>query len=312
MKSDNRLLRIAILCCAACAFGAAPLGAAEGPGTTGASYLEFPVGPSAVAMGEAGAALAGDPFGWMANPALLGSAAGTGGGLGHAEWIMDTRWEHLTLHRRVNDRFAVAGGFVYRYLPDIQGYDDVGRPTEPLANNSYVAALALAATPVPGLTFGVTGKYFRETLADWSAGGVGADVGAYYAWPAPRIAVGIAAQNLGADVAFDGVDEPLPTTLRGGATAAFAVVPAVADLRIAFDLVKPRFESIYASAGAELTISGILSLRGGWCGREYRQGDGLTLGGGVKLVDRIRVDYAYTPYGDLGDFHRIAVHFTMP
>ena len=158
----------------------------------------------------------------------------------------------------------------------------------------------------------VTTKYFRETLAEWSAGGAAADVGVFYAWPVPHITIGASVQNLGADVSFDGVEEPLPTTMRGGASVAFAIVPAVAEMRVASDVVKPRFENLYVSAGAELALSGMLFIRAGWCGREYRQGDGLTLGGGAKILERLQLDYAYTPYGDLGEFHRIALHVTLP
>ena len=128
----------------------------------------------------------------------------------------------------------------------------------------------------------------------------------------PRIAIGASVQNLGADVSFDGVEEPLPTTMRCGASVAFAIVPAVAEIRVASDVVKPRFENLYVSAGAELALSGMLFIRAGWCGREYREGDGLTLGGGVKILGRVQIDYAYTPYGDLGNFHRIGAHFSMP
>jgi hypothetical protein len=295
-----------------CAFGAAPAASFEGPGATGAAYLGLAAGPVSAAMGEVGAALEGDPFNWIVNPALLGNVERFGMGVSHAEWILDTRFEHAEIHHRANRLVAIGAGIVYRYAPEIQGYDDVGAATELLDNSSYQAALALAFTPLPGLSAGVTAKYFRETLAEWSAGGAAADVGFFYAWPAPRIAVGLSVQNLGPDVSFDGVDEPLPTTIRGGTSAAFALVPAVAEMRIAADIVKPRFESLYAAAGAELTLSGTLSIRAGWCGREHREGDGLTLGGGVKILERLQFDYAYTPYGDLGDFHRIAVHFSLP
>ena len=42
--------------------------AAEGPSSTGAGYLDLPIGPKSIAMGEMRAALIGDPFNWTANP----------------------------------------------------------------------------------------------------------------------------------------------------------------------------------------------------------------------------------------------------
>ena len=312
MKLTNILRTTAAIALVLQALVTTPAAAFEGPGATGAGYLTLASGPASIAMGETGAALEGDPFNWIVNPALLGQARGLGFGVSHAEWILDTRFEHATLHKRLGGLFALGASLLYQYSPDIQGYDDVGLPTELLKNNSYQASLALAVTPLPGLSAGVTAKYFRETLAEWSAGGAAADVGVFYAWPVPHITIGASVQNLGADVSFDGVEEPLPTTMRCGASVTFAVVPAVAEIRVASDVVKPRFENLYVSAGAELALSGMLFIRAGWCGREYRQGDGLTLGGGAKILERLQIDYAYTPYGDLGDFHRIAHHVSLP
>ncbi|HSG27130.1 MAG TPA: hypothetical protein VLA34_01530, partial [Candidatus Krumholzibacterium sp.] len=67
-----------------------PLAAADGPGTTGALYLRLPVGPKSISMGEANAAIEGDPFGWLGNPGLLGDTQRTGFGIFHSQWLMDT------------------------------------------------------------------------------------------------------------------------------------------------------------------------------------------------------------------------------
>jgi hypothetical protein len=285
--------------------------ALEGPGTTGAAYLTLSLGPKSIAMGEVKAALPGDPFDWIANPAALGWMDGTGLGAVHAQWILDTQYEHLSAHHRVNRHFAAAGSFFFQHRPDIPGADDIGKPTGPLANNNYQAVVGLAFSPVRSFSAGVNVKYFRERLDSFHAGGVAVDVGVAYSFSPVGIRLGVAAQNLGADVKFDEVGEPLPSAIRAGASHTFAIAPRTLECTYAFDLVKPRFESLFLSAGAEARICRTLALRAGWCGQQSREGNGLTVGCGVNVVDRAQLDYAWTPYGELGDYHRVALYFSL-
>lgn len=284
---------------------------AEGPGTTGAAFLSLTLGPKSIAMGEVKAALPGDPFNWMSNPALLGGMDGTGVGAIHAQWILDTQYEHLSTHHRVNGLFATAVGFFFQHRPDIPGFDDAGNPTGPLTYNDYQAVVGLAFSPVRSFSMGVNIKSFRERLDSYHAGGVAFDVGAVYSFKAVGLMLGAAAQNLGADVKFDAVGEPLPTTIRAGLSHTFAVVPRAIECTYAFDLVKPRYESLFLSAGAEVGFYKWLALRAGYCGQESREGSGLTVGCGVHVLDRIQLDYAWTPYGELGDFHRVSLYFSL-
>jgi len=283
----------------------------EGPGTAGAAYLTLSLGPKSIAMGEVKAALPGDPFDWIANPAALGWMDGVGLGAVHAQWILDTQYEHLSLHHRVNGVFAAAGSFFFQHRPDILGSDDIGRPTGQLKSNNYQAVIGLAFSPIRSFTAGVNVKYFRERLDSFHAGGVAVDLGVAYSFSPVGIRLGAAAQNLGADVKFDDVGEPLPTTLRAGASHAFALVPRTLECTYAFDLVKPRFESLFLSAGAEVRLYETLALRAGWCGGESRKGSGFTAGAGAMLLNRVQLDYAWTPYGELGNFHRVSLYFSF-
>jgi len=285
--------------------------AQDGPGTTGAEYLSRAIGPKSIAMGEISAALQGDPFNWLANPASFGGMEGTGFGVLHSEWIVETKYNNASLHHRFSDKFVAAGSFTFEYRPDIQGYDMYGTETKLLKNNNYQAIFGLGYSPVPSLTIGANAKYFQEKLDEWTAGGAAFDVGALYKLDMVGVAIGIAVQNIGSDVKFDTIEEPLPTTMRVGASHAFDIGLETARFMYGLDLVKPRYEAVYVNAGIELEIVKTLAIRAGYCGQEYRIGDGVTLGGGVSILGGLKLDYAWSPYGDLGNFHRISVYYNI-
>ena len=201
-----------------------PATAAEGPGGIGANYLTRPVGSKSIAMGEIRAALTGDPFNWLYNPASLQYMQGSGVGLYHSQWIIDTKYDNLSAHHRLSDKFIISGGFTMEYMPDIQGYDELGVETRTLKSNNYQALLGFGFSPTGSFTAGVNLKYFREKLDEWNAGGVGVDLGVLYTHSETGISFGLAAQNLGPDISFNSLDEPLPTTIRAGAGHSFLVI----------------------------------------------------------------------------------------
>jgi hypothetical protein len=180
-----------------------------------------------------------------------------------------------------------------------------------LKSNNYQIVLGAGFTPIENLMAGINLKYFKEKLDEWSAGGVGFDIGCLYHIDRTRTTFGAAVQNIGPDISFNDVDEPLPMTIRGGASQTI-ILNGIAALTAAVDLVKPRFEDLYASAGLELEMYDMLAVRAGYCGQDSRPGSGLTLGGGFTIRENLMIDYAWTPYGDLGDFHHISIFFGVP
>jgi hypothetical protein len=304
------LSRVAVAGMLLGAFTGSVAQAAVGPGTVGAEYLTLPIGSKSIAMGEVQSAAIGEPLGWLSNPATLRCMDGLGFGVFHAEWLMETQYDNVAYHQRINNYVSVAAGFVSLRRPEIQGYDDYGRKTRVLDNANYQAMMCLGYSPVPSLAAGLTVKYFNEKLDDLSAGGVGFDIGALYTITSARLSLCFVAQNVGQDITFESVKEPLPTTLRGGASFSADIHGGDATVTIASDLVKPRYEKLYASAGADLTVLKTISARVGYNGEQYRSGNGLTLGCGAAIRN-ISFDYAWTSYGDLGSVHRVALYFML-
>jgi hypothetical protein len=285
--------------------------AGEGPSSTGASYLLHPVGAKSIAMGEVKSALLGEPFGWLSNPGAMGDMEGFGLGVFHTEWILDTRYDNVTYHYRVNDMFVLCGGFLYTYRPSMEGYSATLEPRE-LKSNNYQAVVGAGVTPVSNLTAGVNLKYFREKLDEWSAGGVAVDLGFLYYLESTKTAAGLSVQNLGSAIQFEEMEEPLPVTFRLGLSQRVTPKEGIFSITAALDLVKPRFESLYTGAGCELEFYEAFAVRAGYAGQEYRAGSGFTMGGGFKVRKTVTIDYAWTDYGDLGNFHHISLFIGIP
>jgi len=310
MRHHATFIRAIILAILLASIFSAPAArATDGPGSAGAGYLLRPVGPKSIAMGEVKAALDSDQFNWLSNPATITSMDNSGIGLFHSEWLMDKRYTSLSGNTRVSKWLTIGGGLIYEYGDDIQGYDDFGQATAPLKNYDYQALVGLGFGPTANFSGGINLKYFREALAEWSAGGFGFDIGAFYDVPVADLKLGLTVQNIGPAVKFIEKEEPLPTTTRAGVVYTMNAPASSVGFSLGLDFVKPRFEEPYIGAGAEVAIAGTVALRGGWCGRKSRAGDGFTFGAGVDLDDRITIDYAAAAYGDFGLQHIISLYF---
>ncbi|MDD4858421.1 MAG: PorV/PorQ family protein, partial [Candidatus Krumholzibacteria bacterium] len=204
--------------------------------------------------------------------------------------------------------FSIGAGFTYLSSPDVPGFDETGNPTASLSNNSLQGILGIGITPISGLGAGVNIKYIQDRIADWTARGWAVDIGTSWTTPFHELAFGVAVQNIGNDITFIEEGEKLPTSLRAGASGAIPLPGMGVTLRIAADLVKPRFEDAYGCFGAETEFGSMLFLRAGYTDDATREGDRFSLGGGFRLFDHVVLDYAWTPYGSLGSFNRISFY----
>ncbi|MBD3179258.1 MAG: PorV/PorQ family protein [Candidatus Latescibacteria bacterium] len=293
-------------------FSMVPAGVlADGAGSTGAGYLELPVGGAMISMGETGAANRSAPFSWLINPASLSGCAETGIGIFHSQWIMDTNYNNVFAMKRIHPRFSIGAGLTYLSAPEIQGFNMSGEKTNPLENNNLSGSVGLAFSPVEYLGVGMNVKYLQEKIADYSARGYAVDLGVLVKPPVEGLRLGASVSNIGPKIKFIAHEEELPLNMRIGGSYSRAGIFKKCRFTIAADMVKPRYDDIYGAFGGELEIGEILLLRTGYVAEESRIADGFTAGGGINLGREFRIDYAFTPYGDLGDFHRISIFYRL-
>jgi len=285
---------------------------AEGVGSTSASFLSLPMGGKSTSMGEVQAALMDDPFNWLSNPATPCTGNGNAFGIYHSQWILNTYYDNAFYRKKVGRFIAVGAGFGYMSSPDINGFDELGEPTGSITDNSLRGLVGLTVMPVKGLSFGINLNYFQEKLADWTARGYSTDLGIMYRFPVFPMTIGVALQNLGPNIKFLSREEELPLTFRTGLSYRFPVVANMVQFGFAADVVRTKYEETYAEAGGELIFNKMLSFRAGVVGDGSRESSGFTAGVGVRFMNRLSFDYAWTPYGDLGSFHRLSIYFMLP
>ncbi len=159
------------------------------------------------------------------------------------------------------------------------------------------------------LNLGLSLKFLQEKIDRSRASGGAVDIGILYepsilgAWTYDRLKLGLTLQNLGTKVKYKNDRESLPLNLKIG--AGYQVIEN--ELLLALDLNKEKNKSWLINFGAEYRPFSILALRTGYNDRNEAS-NGLTYGAGFKF-GKSSLDYAFSPYGDLGNTHRISIGF---
>ncbi len=190
------------------------------------------------------------------------------------------------------------------------------------SNQDWAFYLTFAKRQTEDFYWGINAKIIRRDLAEFSATGIGFDVGAYYT-PMENLFLGANLQDATTTlVAWStGRNELVSPTLKVG--AAYKVIeflggyimPAL-DFDIRFE--NRRFASNFnvgpvsfdMHAGIEYTFKNLIYVRGGY--NDVKQ---FTVGAGVKLP-KLNIDYSFARFNAsaverLDDSHRISIMLTL-
>lgn len=166
-----------------------------------------------------------------------------------------------------------------------------------------------------GLFIGAVGvggsaKILYEMIDTLAAVAVGVDLGALYYTSNPELQIGVAVKNLGTTVkAYVQEKELLPYEINAGVAKVFD------QGWLGLDLVKPAQSGVGVRIGAEYAVAPPLRLRMSYNSTlsSMRTGSngldiltGVTVGFGVRVAPLI-IDFAYSPYFDLGGGIRVSV-----
>ncbi len=301
-------------------------------GQEAASFLRIGSGARAQALGGAYTALAADANALSWNPAGLARLDRPEAAATHALYLGD-HYDSLSLavplgnwsgwRRRSFSGPAgrVTGEAVYPSegsrgvlavgFSRLGGATQEGRSVDRTRTGNFSTsdwALSLGyARPVAGpLSAGLAIKRVQSRVADASGGAFAADAGLALAWTglwSPRL--GASARNLGSDLRLGTQAWPLPLTFAFGA----AVEPTRGLTFAAEAQRRPKAGRTVLSFGTEYRVHPLVSLRAGLLNEGSRAPAwSRSLSGGFGLHwDRLSLDYAFSPFGSLGNVQTLSV-----
>jgi hypothetical protein len=279
---------------------AAPLSASEG-----SAWLKIPQGARSVSLGQAISSYGQGAEALWYTPAALGRIRGIDLSVSRQAWLGKTRDDLLSVAVPVPD--GGVGGYV-NFLGDEDVYrDDSGVEGGKFGNSAWAAGLGYGFR-LGFFSAGIVGKVLQEHYDTKQYAGYASDLG-LQAHLGPWLRLGGAIQNLGAwsgDKPLNGVD--LPLTYRSGIALENMMPGVVLSLEAR---ALPKSGESSALAGGEWGFhTGLFaaSVRAGYEASAAQLGDaaGLNLGGGAQFGD-LKVDFAWSPYGSLGNPYRMTL-----
>lgn len=277
-------------------------------GTTVFPLLKIGPGPRAAAMGEGFIGLSDDATACYWNPAGLAQVNNFESFLSHQEWFYGFRDEYISFALPVG-KGGLGLGAAYSRVDGVENWTENNYPGDTFATQSGFIALSYGHEVANFFLLGATVKGLYDDLRVTTGTGFCGDLGFIFRL-GERLNIGLAGQNLGMGVQYGDETHPLPMQLKLGLCIKPNHFNIVTDFTLPFD------NTPYGNFGIEWNIKNIFAFRAG-----YRSGpqdlfslgwqNGVSFGCGIFL-GKVAVDYAYVPYGNLGNTHRLSLRTSIP
>jgi len=272
-------------------------------GTRGFQFLRIGIGARQISMGETSCAVAGDVNTIFWNPAGLSQIKEPGISFSHNQWFADISEQSIIGNYPTKlGNFGV--GILYLHMDEFTGYDidSEGEPVRIPNFTAYdVAGIFSYSRSFWNVPTGFNLKIFQEKLEDKKVNGIAMDAGFLCKTPIDNLSMGLSIQNIGKGVKFIDKTSSLPLNVKYG--IAYQLLKDT--LLLVADINKPVDNELEGSFGVEYDLGKILALRAGYnTGNDFDSG--IAAGVGLVIADWI-VDYAYVPYGKLGNTQRISI-----
>ncbi len=276
----------------------------------GAVFLNEGMGARATAMAGAFVAVPQGSNMVFWNPAALTRQRTLELMVTHTEYIQGLRNEYLTFSLPLGQDQAVGFNTYFSYINSLEKLTSLNDipTTFGVYDIYFTAAWAYRFQAGQGLGVGLKGIYQRiDEFTSWSGA---VDMGYVISdFMVDNLTLGATLKNLGLPVKFITTAYWLPMTLSLGASYRFWDD----NLLCSFAIQKPYQQELIFSLGAEYTLEDTLYLRAGYKYSQFGNDLGLwssfSFGLGAEISD-YKLDYSYTPFGDLGDVHRFSI--TLP
>jgi tetratricopeptide (TPR) repeat protein len=285
---------------------------AGSPGKASGAALKASVGGRGAAMGDAHTAAVDDADAIFWNPAALSLLRQNEVGLMRHNSFESVSQSVIHYAHPLEKRGTLGAGLSMTRTGDIQGYDASGGRTGDLSASDTLLTFAWGrpwedAPLLPGLRTGASLKLYQKKLGGDSASAYMADLGLLYEAQEglfQRLKTGFVIQNLGTGIKFVSDKSSLPLTMKLGWSYPFLGDSLVAAL----DVVNPTDDKMHVDMGIDYRLWDVLAFRLGGVNGRRDLDSGVTYG--FRLGnERLHMDYAFAPYGALGDAHRVSVGF---
>ena len=297
-------------------------------GSTSASFLKIGVGARSVSMAGAFTAVAGDPYSIYWNPAGLFSLKGTRDlSFSHNDYFQGLKQEFLTFSLDakkviyIKNTFLRDGvaGFSLNYLSipkDLEKRSGLNEddPLNPLTSaEGKFSADDLAFKVAYAFKFagewngGAAVKFIRQSIENESGSTFALDVGVMrdLILFGREFRGGFSVLNIGPGVKFVSRRYDLPLIFNAGLSHKLSE-----NSLVSFDIEKRIDNYPFFKIGTEQVLGDKLVLRAGYKyrmhGNELGAVSGIASGVGFRLKN-FSFDYAFSPYGDLGNSHIISL-----
>ncbi|MBN1384968.1 MAG: PorV/PorQ family protein [Elusimicrobia bacterium] len=273
------------------------------PGTTALNFLKIAPGVKGVGMGEAFTAIADDASGFYWNPAGLSQIEYQAVNAGYTSWFQNINYQTLTfIHPfRFGNLSLCLNNLSFG---DIEGYTSTGAPTDDVTAYDRVLIVSYAKKVQKETSAGLNFKVVQEKLDDESILAYVFDLGLLYHFRerfSLPLQLGIAVQNIGSCVEYIAEKDDLPFNIKTGVGYKFLND----DITLAVDYNVPKDNTGYFNVGMEYQFLDLFRIRAGY---KFRDIEGVRLGAGIGN-GKVDFDYAFVPYGILGDTHRFGLNF---
>ncbi len=295
-------------------------------GTSAAQFLKLGADARSAGMGQAARALCEDANAVYWNPAGLAALSYRQTTLTHAAYYQSTFYEFLAYAQPIdsilgrnrreletNQLGAVGVGVLYLNSGQLQEVDNTGTATGGrFTPQDFAAMLAWGGALTRDLDVGIGVKYVSSRIEDTASTGA-ADFGVRLREHPGGMpyTMALSLHNLGGRLKFNLQSDPLPLQLAFSQS-----LRPTRNISLSMDVVAPRDNRVYPAFGAEFrsAVGPNLSaaVRLGYEGRTMSSGlsslTGMGLGAGLGMA-RFSLDYAWMPYGLLGDTHRFTLSY---
>jgi len=260
-----------------------------GIGKTGAALLKQFAGSRAAAMGEAFVAVADDIYALHYNPAGLVGIRREFGAMHYIDPTVGFNFGYLGYGQTIKGIGVLAGSI---FMFDGGKFEHQENDTAPVRTLSvqqdFIYAIGFSREIINNFSTGINAKIYTSMLSEKSfAKSYCFDFGTLYATPIKGLKIGAVIQNIGTPVKYLEEKDPLPQTIRVGASYSLKLLNDYLFLFSA-DALKYKDDEIKENFGLECVYKDLAVMRAGY--KIGNDNGNYSLGIGLRWYG-LQVDY---------------------